>query len=141
MKWWITIQWEQNIVNPALRIRDHTPGWEYSINIIHDILDQIFNMLDEEDISVKQIIPYLAILSVYQSHTTCNYRMPQQRMVYKSACYALCVFPWYSMPLLSKPKLLQIQDDSHDYGKIRWLGIFFNKVLFIFFRAHKIYKN
>ena len=36
--------------------------WRYSINITYGILDYIFQILDTEDVPVKQIIPCLAIL-------------------------------------------------------------------------------
>ena len=53
----------KNVVS-ALRTRNHQIELvEDSINIIYGILNQLFKVLDEEDISVKQIIPCLATLS------------------------------------------------------------------------------
>ena len=46
----------KNIVY-ALKTRKHQV--KDSINITYDIVDQIFEVLDEEDISVKQVIPCL----------------------------------------------------------------------------------
>ena len=46
----------KNIVY-ALKTRKHQV--KDSINVTYDIVDQIFEVLDEEDISVKQIIPCL----------------------------------------------------------------------------------
>ena len=47
----------------CLKERNHQFEFEQdSINFAYGILDQIFKVLDEEDISVKQIIPCLATL-------------------------------------------------------------------------------
>ena len=52
-----------NKIDSTLRTRNHQVELEKDpINITYGILDQIFKVLDEEDISGKQIIPCLATL-------------------------------------------------------------------------------
>ena len=54
---------KKNKIVSAWRTRNHQFEFEQdSINFAYGILDQIFKVLDEEDISVKQIIPCLATL-------------------------------------------------------------------------------
>ena len=53
----------------ALRTRNHQVELEEDpINIIYGILDQIFKVLDEEDISAKQIIPWLTSRENFIAH-------------------------------------------------------------------------
>ena len=53
-----------NKTDSALRTRNHQVELEKDpINITYGILDQIFKVLDEEDISAKQIILCLATMS------------------------------------------------------------------------------
>ena len=55
---------QNNKIVSAFRTRNHQAELEKDpINITYGILNQIFNVLDEEDISLRQIIPYLATLS------------------------------------------------------------------------------
>ena len=55
---------QNNKIVSAFRTRNHQAELEKDpINITYGILNQIFNVLDEEDILLKQIIPYLATLS------------------------------------------------------------------------------
>ena len=54
---------KKNKIVSAWRTRNHQFEFEQdSINFAYGILDQIFKVSDEEDISVKQIIPCLATL-------------------------------------------------------------------------------
>ena len=46
--------------------------FEDSINITYGILDYIFQILDTEDVPVKQIIPCLAILSQKSENDIAN---------------------------------------------------------------------
>ena len=55
---------QNNKIDSALRTRNHQVELEKDpINITYGILDQIFKVLDEEDISAKQIILCLATMS------------------------------------------------------------------------------
>ena len=54
---------QNNKIDSAFKDQDHQfPLKENPINMTHGTLDQIFKVLHEEDISVKQIIPTLATL-------------------------------------------------------------------------------
>ena len=54
---------QNNKIDSAFKDQDHqVPSKENPINITYGTLDQIFKVLHEEDISVKQIIPTLATL-------------------------------------------------------------------------------
>ena len=54
---------QNNRIDSAFKDQDHqVPLKENPINITYGTLDQIFKVLHEEDISVKQIIPTLATL-------------------------------------------------------------------------------
>ena len=55
-----------------------------SINITHHILDQIFKVLDEEDISVKQIIPCFATLSKKSEDDIVNFVKKSPNFVKKN---------------------------------------------------------
>ena len=56
--------YNQNKIVSSLRTRNRQVELEKDrINITYGVLDQIFRVLDEEDISAKQIIPCLATLS------------------------------------------------------------------------------
>ena len=60
-----TAHYNQNtkIVSALITRNQQVELGENTINITNGILDQIFKVLDEEDISVKQIIPCFATLS------------------------------------------------------------------------------
>ena len=49
---------------------------EDSINIMYGILDQIFKVWDNEDVRVKQIIPYLDTLSKKTENDTAKIKKP-----------------------------------------------------------------
>ena len=59
------VHYNQNTkIVSALRTRNHQVEFEGDlVSITHAILDQIFQVLEQEDISAKQIIPCLATLS------------------------------------------------------------------------------
>ena len=57
----------------ALRTRNHQVELEEDpINITYGILDKVFKVLDEEDISAKQIVPCLATLSKKSENAIVN---------------------------------------------------------------------
>ena len=64
---------KKNKIVSAWRTRNHQFELEQdSISFAYGILDQIFKVLDEEDISVKQIIPCLASLSKKSENVITN---------------------------------------------------------------------
>ena len=72
----------------ALRTRNHQVELEEDpINIPYGTLDQIFNVLDEEDISVKKIIPCLAIPSKKKLKCYCKHLKKTHKSVKKTKNY------------------------------------------------------
>ena len=68
----------------ALRTRNHQVELkEHSINITYGLVDQIFKVLDEEDILAKQIIPCLAALSKNSENVIANIVKKQHNFVKK----------------------------------------------------------
>ena len=62
-----------NKIDSTLRTRNHQVELEKDpINITYGILDQIFKVLDEEDISAKQIIPCFATMPKKSGNVIAN---------------------------------------------------------------------
>ena len=76
-----------NIVS-ALRTRNHQAELkEDPINITYGLLDQIFRVLDEENISTNQIIPCLATLSKKSENVIANIVKKPHNFVKKTKNY------------------------------------------------------
>ena len=79
---------QNNKIVSALRTRDHQIELEKDpINITYGILDLIFKVLDEEDISGKQIISCLATLSKKSENVIANIVKKQHNFVKKTKNY------------------------------------------------------
>ena len=79
---------QNNKTDSALRTRNHQVGLEKDlIGITYGILDQIFKLLDEEDISAKQIISCLTTLSGKSENFIANIVKKPHDFVKKSKKY------------------------------------------------------
>ena len=83
------VHYNQNIkIVPALRTRNGRVELEEDpIKITYGILGQTFKVLDEEDISAKQIIPCLTILSKKRENVIANIIKKPHNFVRKTENY------------------------------------------------------